>query len=240
MVEPNRLLASGSGHLSLATLCLSVARLMKDEDLIQLATDHRVIAVVRARSAETALRAAEAAIVAGIKLVEIALTTPGSFRVIADLRRQYGDRAAIGAGYVMSHDQIDRAIKSSAQFISMPHTNAPLIDTCRKRRVPPIIGALTLTEIATAWTLAVPLVTLFPAAPLGGPEYVSAITSRLPEARLVVAGSVGPENIVDYFAAGAFAIAVGSRLFTPGDLQYENYTAIAERARGIIRLAGVA
>ena len=51
---------------------------MKDEDLIKLATDHRVIAVVRARSAETALRAAEAAIVAGIKLVEVALSTPGS------------------------------------------------------------------------------------------------------------------------------------------------------------------
>lgn len=213
---------------------------MKDEDLIQLASDHRVIAVVRTRSAETALRASEAAIIAGIKLVEVALSTPGSFRVIADLRRQYGDRAAIGAGYVMSQDQIDRAIKSSAQFISMPHTSAPLIDACRKRRVPPVIGALTPTEIAAAWALAVPLVTLFPAAPLGGPEYVAAITSRMPDARLVVAGSVGPENIVDYFAAGAFAIAVGSRLFTPGDLQYENYTAIAERARGMIRLAGVA
>jgi 2-dehydro-3-deoxyphosphogluconate aldolase/(4S)-4-hydroxy-2-oxoglutarate aldolase len=212
---------------------------MRDEDLLQLATDHRVIAVVRARSAEVALRASEAAIVAGIKLVEVALSTPGSLRVIADLRRQYGDRAAIGASYVTTQDQIDRAIKSSAQFISMPHTNAQLVETCRKRRVPPIIGALTPTEIAAAWALSVPLVTLFPAAPLGGPDYVGAITSRMPDARLVVAGSVGPENIVDYFAAGAFAIAVGSRLFTPGDLQYENYTAIAERARGIIRLAGV-
>ena len=94
--------------------------------------------------------------------------------------------------------------------------------------------------VATAWAFAVPLVTLFPAAPLGGPEYVKALTSRMPEARLVVAGNVGPENIVDYFAAGAFAIAVGSRLFAPADLQYENYTAIAERARGVIRLAGVA
>jgi 2-keto-3-deoxy-6-phosphogluconate aldolase len=62
----------------------------------------------------------------------------------------------------------------------------------------------------------------------------------MPETRLVAAGSVGPENIVDYFAAGAFAISVGNRLFTRGDLQYENYTAIAERARGILRLAGVA
>jgi 2-dehydro-3-deoxyphosphogluconate aldolase/(4S)-4-hydroxy-2-oxoglutarate aldolase len=236
-VTETLLINESDAHSSRITF--NVLPFMKDEDIIQLATDHRVIAVVRARSAEVALRAAEAAIVAGVKLLEVALSTPGSFRVIADLRRQYGDRAAIGAGYVTSQDQIDRAIKSSAQFISMPHTNAQLVETCRKRRVPPLIGALTPTEIAAAWALSVPLVTLFPAAPLGGPDYVAAITSRMPDARLVVAGSVGPENIVDYFAAGAFAIAVGSRLFTPGDLQYENYTAIAERARGIIRLAGV-
>jgi 2-dehydro-3-deoxyphosphogluconate aldolase/(4S)-4-hydroxy-2-oxoglutarate aldolase len=213
---------------------------MKDEDLIQLAADHRVFAVVRAQSAESALRAAEAAIIGGIKLIEVALSTPGSFRVISDLRRRYGDRASIGAGSVMSYEHIDRAIKSSAQFIVMPHTNQELVEACRKRKIPPVIGALTPTEVASASALATPLVSLFPAGALGGPEYLSALTSRIPDVKLVAAGGVGPENIVDYFAAGAFAIAVGSRLFAPGDLELENYTAIAERARGIVRLAGVA
>ena len=213
---------------------------MKDEDLIQLVTNHRVFAIVRAESAESALRAAEAAIMGGVKLIEVALSTPGSFRVISDLRRRYGDRASIGAGSVMSYEQIDRAIKSSAQFISMPHTNEKLVESCRNRNIPPIIGALTPTEVAAAWAVGTPLVSLFPAAPMGGPEYLSALTARIPDLRLVVAGGVGPENIVDYFAAGAFAIALGSRLFTQGDMQFENYTAIAERARGIIRLAGVA
>lgn len=213
---------------------------MKDQELIQMASDHRVFAVVRAPSAQSALRAAEAAIIGGIKLIEVALSTPGSFRVISDLRHRYGDRAAIGAGSVMSHDQIDRAIKSSAQFISMPHTNEKLVESCRNRNIPPIIGALTPTEVARAWAVGTPLVSLFPAAPMGGPEYLSALTARIPDVRLVVAGGVGPENIVDYFGAGAFAIALGSRLFTPGDMQFENYTAIAERARGIIRLSGVA
>jgi 2-dehydro-3-deoxyphosphogluconate aldolase / (4S)-4-hydroxy-2-oxoglutarate aldolase len=213
---------------------------MKDEDLIQMASDHRVFAVVRASSAHTALRAAEAAIIGGIKLIEVALSTPGSFRVISDLRRRYGDRAVIGAGSVMSHEQIDRAIKGSAQFICMPHTNVQLVEACRKRNIPPIIGALTPTEVAAAWAVGTPLVTLFPAAPMGGPEYLSALTARIPDVRLVVAGGVGAENIVDYFTSGAFAVSVGSRLFARGDLQFENYTAIAERARGIIRLAGVA
>ena len=213
---------------------------MKDGDLIQFVAEHRVFGVVRAQSAEVALRAAEAAIVGGIKLVEVVLATPGSFRVISDLRRRYGDRVCVGAGSVMAYDQIDRAVKSGAQFIAMPHTSAALVEACHKCRVPAIIGALTPTEVSAAWSIGAPLVTLFPATALGGPDYLGALTSKISDIRLSVAGGVGPENIVDYFAAGAFAIAVGSRLFTRGDLQYENYPAIAERARGIIRLAGVA
>ena len=212
---------------------------MKDAELIEAVSAHRVFAVVRARSAESALRAAEAAISGGIKLVEIALATPGSFRVIADLRYRYGDRVCVGAGSVTSHDQLDRAIKAGAQLISMPHTSASLVEACRRALVPPVIGALTPTEVAAAWAMGVPIVTLFPASSMGGPEYVAAITSRLNDIRLSVAGGVGSENIVDYFNAGAFAIAVGARLFTKGDLKNENYAAIGERARGIIRLAGV-
>jgi 2-dehydro-3-deoxyphosphogluconate aldolase/(4S)-4-hydroxy-2-oxoglutarate aldolase len=213
---------------------------MKDSELIKLATDFRVFAEVRAESAEAALRAAEAAIMGGIKLLEIALPTPGGLRVISDLRRQYGDRAWVGAGSVMNYDHIDRAIKSGAQFISMPHTSPPLVEACRRSRIPPIAGALTPTEIAAAHSLGSPLVTLFPASSIGGREYVASVISRMPGARVIVAGGVGPENIVDYFSAGAVAVTVGGSLFTRGDLKNENYAAIAERARGMIRLAGIA
>jgi len=212
---------------------------MKDAELVQFAAAQRVFAVVRARSAESALRAAEAAIVGGIKLIEVALATPGSFRVMSDLRHRYGDRVCVGAGSVTSHDQLDRAVKSGAQFISMPHTSTLLVEACRRSFVAPLIGALTPTEVATAWSIGVPIVTLFPASSLGGPDYVAALTSRINEVRLAISGGVGPENIIDYFNAGAFALAVGGRLFTSGDMKNDNYAAIAERARGIVRLAGV-
>jgi 2-dehydro-3-deoxyphosphogluconate aldolase/(4S)-4-hydroxy-2-oxoglutarate aldolase len=88
--------------------------------------------------------------------------------------------------------------------------------------------------------MGVPLVMLFPATLFGGPDYLRSLTARMSDVRLIAAGGVGSDNIVDYFSAGAFAIGVASRLFTPGDLQNENYAAIAERARGIIRLAGTA
>ena len=211
---------------------------MNETDLIKLASTYRVFAQLYAQSAETAVRAAEAVIMGGIKLIEVTLATPGSFRVISDLRHSYGDRATVGACSVMAYDQIDRAVKSGAQYISMPHTSPTLIDTCRRHRVPAIIGALTPTEITAALSVGVALVSIYPVAALGGPAYLSSLTYRMPGARLVVGGGVGPDNIVAYFNAGAFAVTVGGHLFTHGDLQTGNYTAIAERARGIMQLAG--
>jgi 2-dehydro-3-deoxyphosphogluconate aldolase / (4S)-4-hydroxy-2-oxoglutarate aldolase len=213
---------------------------MKDNELVSAVSAQRVFAVVRGRSAETALKAAEAAIMGGIKLIEVTLGTPGSFRVISDLRHRYGDRVSIGAGSIINNEQLDRAIKSGAQFISMPHTNVPLIESCRRALVAPVVGALTPTEVVNAWSMGVPIISLFPGSALGGPDYVGALTSRITDIRLLVSGGVGSENIVDYFNAGAFAIAVGGRLFTRGDLKNDNYPAIAERARGFVRLAGVA
>ena len=212
---------------------------MNDSEFIRIISENRVFAAVRAHSAEVALRAAEAAIMGGIRVIEVPLATPGSFRVISELRHRFGDRVCVGAGSVMSYDQIDRASKSGAQYIAMPHTSAPLVEVTRRGRIPAIIGALTPTEVAAGSLLGVPLITVFPTAAMGGPEYVELLTSRMPDARLAAAGGVGIENISAYFAAGAFAVCVGSRLFTKGDLQNENYAAIAERARSILQLSGV-
>src|SRR3977135_4106531 len=124
---------------------------MKDSELVQFVEANRLFAIVRAASAESALHSAEGAIVGGIKLIEVTLATPGSFRVISDLRHRYGDRICVCAGSVTNHDQMDRAIKSGAQVISMPHTNGQLVEACRRAHVPPLVGALTPTEVADAW-----------------------------------------------------------------------------------------
>ncbi|HEV8482663.1 MAG TPA: bifunctional 4-hydroxy-2-oxoglutarate aldolase/2-dehydro-3-deoxy-phosphogluconate aldolase [Blastocatellia bacterium] len=213
---------------------------MNDAEFIRLVSERKVFAVVRAESAALALRAAEAAIIGGIKLVEVALVMAGGFRVISDLRRQFGDRACIGAGSVMSYEQIDRAIKSGAQFMAMPHTSLPLVEATRRHHIPSIVGALTPTEVAAAWSLGAPLVTVFPSEPMGGANYMRALASRMAGVRLAAAGGVSSENVEEYFAAGAFAVAIGSCLFKRGDIQNENYAAIAERSRSILQLAGLA
>ncbi|MCI0485462.1 MAG: bifunctional 4-hydroxy-2-oxoglutarate aldolase/2-dehydro-3-deoxy-phosphogluconate aldolase [Blastocatellia bacterium] len=212
---------------------------MNEAEFISLTGEQKILALLHAPSAESGLRAAEAAIVGGIKLIEVGLATPGAFRIISDLRHQYGDRVSVGAASVIAYDQIDRAVKSGAQFISMPHTVSSMIETCRRHRVPAIIGALTPTEVAAASSLGAAFISVWPTSALGGPDYIARLTSRMPNLRLGAAGGVNPENISDYITAGAFAITVGSSLFTRGDLENENYAAIAERARGMLRLAGV-
>jgi KDPG and KHG aldolase len=138
--------------------------LMKDAELIQFVEASRVFAVVRAASAESAVRSAEAAIVGGIKVIEVTLATPGSFRVISDLRHRYGDRVCVCAGSVTNHDQMDRAIKSGAQVISMPHTNGQLVESCasgdrcsysnrgRQRMVDGSANGQPVSSIIPGWT----------------------------------------------------------------------------------------
>jgi 2-dehydro-3-deoxyphosphogluconate aldolase/(4S)-4-hydroxy-2-oxoglutarate aldolase len=213
---------------------------MTDAEFTAFISSHKVFAQVRADSAESALRASEAAIVGGIRIIEVVLSTPGGLRVISDLRHRYGDRTVVGAGGLRTNEQVDRAIKAGVQFVSMPNTDMALIEFCATHRVPVNIGALTPTEVANAASIGVALVTVFPAFAVGGPAFIAALTSRMPDLLVAASGGVGSENIVDYFAAGAFAIGVGSSLFNRGDLQNQNYAAIAERARGIRRLAGVA
>ncbi|HWC77824.1 MAG TPA: hypothetical protein VG778_10190 [Blastocatellia bacterium] len=212
---------------------------MNDADFVRLISEHRVFATVCAESAEIALRTAEAAIVGGIKLIEVALVMPGAFRVISDLRHAFGDRACIGGGSVISYDQLDRSLKCGAQFISMSHTSVPLIEATRRSHVPSVVGALTPTEVAAAVSLGAPLVSVFPSEPLGGPAYLRSLVSRMAGIRLGAAGGVGSHNIQDYFNAGAFAVSVGSLLFMDGDVRNGNYAAIAERARTLLRLAEV-
>src|SRR5439155_1015506 len=100
---------------------------MIDLSILNQIEQRKIFAIVRADSAETALKATEAAVFGGIKLVEVLMNTPGSVRVISDLRRKYGDRINVGAGSVVSIDMADRAVKGGAQFITSPHTNAGII-----------------------------------------------------------------------------------------------------------------
>jgi 2-dehydro-3-deoxyphosphogluconate aldolase / (4S)-4-hydroxy-2-oxoglutarate aldolase len=208
---------------------------MIDFSILSTIEQYKIFALIKTDSADTALKAAEAVVVGGIKLLEISLTTPGAVRVISDLRRKYADMIRVGAGAVISVDMADRAIKGGAQFISSPHTNAGIIEYSIKRKVFPITGASTPTEILSAWDFGVPLIKVFPVSAFGGSAYIRSLREAMPEVRLLPANTVTTNNLLDFFQAGAFAVAIGGSLIKAGDINNDNYAAIAERSRTLAK-----
>ena len=161
-----------------------------------------IIATVRAPSADLAVRAANAAVAGGIKVVEVPLTVPGAYRVISDLRREHGDSILVGASSVLSTEAVDRAMKSGAQFATSPHTSFQVLDFCKARGLLAIPGGATPTEIMAAWTYGIPMVKVFPAALLGEAAYLKSLKEALGDVRLVPEGGVGLETIAAYFQIG--------------------------------------
>lgn len=184
-----------------------------------------IMPVVRAKSAAEALVVVEAIRAGGIPILEITLTVPGAVQIIADLAKRIGDQALIGAGTVLDSDAARACIDAGARFIVSPALDVATIETCNNLDVPIFAGALTPTEILTAWRAGADVVKVFPAGSVGGAAYIKSIKAPLPQIELVPTGGVNLANAADFIAAGAFALGVGA------DLVSGDPTTITEKAR---------
>jgi len=197
--------------------------------------DVRTIAILRSRSpAEHTLRAARAIARAGVRHVEITLTSPGAVEVIAALARD--TQAFIGAGTVTTPEMLDTVVDAGARFIVTPVVTLPVVARARARGVPIICGGSTPTELWTAQQAGADLCKVYPARNLGGPDYIRTILGPLDGMKLVPTGGVQVEDVADYLRAGAFAVGVGDTAFDvtlPDD-------ELARRARAITLLAATA
>jgi 2-dehydro-3-deoxyphosphogluconate aldolase/(4S)-4-hydroxy-2-oxoglutarate aldolase len=195
--------------------------------LIDTLADVPVLAILRAGHAGHLVAAAEVIADAGIRAVELPLTTPGALQALHELRDRRPDLLA-GAGTVITPADVAAAHAAGAQFLVAPCTRPSALATAADCGVAMVPGAFTATEIVTALEQGAEVIKLFPATL--GPAYVAALRSPLPRARLVPTGGVGLEAITGFLQAGAFAVALGSPLV--GDaLETGEFDALAERAR---------
>ena len=197
--------------------------------------DVRTIAILRSRSpAEHTLRASRAIARAGVRHIEITLTSPGALDVIAALARD--TQAIIGAGTVTTPELLDSVVDAGARFIVTPVVALPVVARARARNVPVICGCSTPTELWTAHQAGADLLKVYPAQHLGGPEYIRTILQPLEGLKLVPTGGVQVEDVAAYLRAGAFAVGVGDTAFDvtlPDD-------ELAHRARAIALMAASA
>jgi 2-dehydro-3-deoxyphosphogluconate aldolase/(4S)-4-hydroxy-2-oxoglutarate aldolase len=193
--------------------------------------DVGIIPVVRASSSEEALAAVEAIRAGGIPILEITLTVPGAVRIIADLTRRLGDAALIGAGTVLDADQARECVDAGARFVVSPSLDIPTIETCRRLDIAVFPGAMTPTEIVTAWKAGADAVKVFPANAVGGATYLKSVKAPLPQIELIPTGGVSLETAPALIAAGAFALGVGADLVDLSALRKGEAQKITEKAR---------
>jgi 2-dehydro-3-deoxyphosphogluconate aldolase/(4S)-4-hydroxy-2-oxoglutarate aldolase len=202
-------------------------------DLIAEMHRHRLVAVVRSKSAEEALETAAAVADGGVKFVEITFSVPGAVEVIAELAQRSDLR--VGGGTVLSPNEAQQAIAAGAQFIVSPSLELNLIPICRAAELACVSGAATPSEIVSATRAGTDLVKIFPADCVGGPHFVRQLRGPFPDVRLMVSGGVDETNVKEYAALGVTGICLGSARLRDYLLK-EGRDGLAKHVRKFVKL----
>lgn len=171
-----------------------------------------LVPVLRAASAEQAVIIADAILAGGVSVLEITMTVPGAIHVIERLANRSDGKLLVGAGTVLDAETARSCILAGAQFVVSPALDVRTIELCRRYSVPVLPGALTPTEIVTAWQAGADVVKVFPCSAVGGAKYLKALQGPLPQIDLIPTGGVSLSTAEEFLAAGAFALGVGSDL----------------------------
>ncbi len=212
---------------------------MDRQSAVQRLCDKGVIAVVRAKSSGQLLEVAEALLAGGVDCIEITMTTPNALQVIADCRRQMGERALIGVGSILCAEMADRAIAAGAQYVISPVTKAEIIGAARRADVPVIPGAFTPTEILHATDLGADMVKVFPGGQFG-PAYLKDVLAPMPHLKLTPTGGVDLKTAADWIRAGAVTLGIGSALVTKAALASGDFSEIERLAGEYVRIVAAA
>ncbi|WP_329053869.1 bifunctional 4-hydroxy-2-oxoglutarate aldolase/2-dehydro-3-deoxy-phosphogluconate aldolase [Streptomyces violaceus] len=190
--------------------------------------------IVRLDSAEEALAVSEAAIEGGVRALEITLSVPGALEVISKLSERYGeDGVVVGAGTVLDEQAAHACVSAGANLLVSPNLNPAMIAAANRYQAVTVSGAFTPTEIVDTMQAGADIVKLFPAEFMG-PEYVRTVKAPLPQAPLMPAGGVSPDNVKAWFDAGVVAVGVGSSV-TKAARPDGDYRRVTEAARTVLR-----
>ena len=209
---------------------------MNKTDVIKQIREIGIIPVVRATTADEAMRAIDAIREGGISVLEITMTVPNAFSVIEQVTARFGSDALVGAGTVLDAEDAKSCIASGAQFIVSPALNLDTIAYCREQDVTVMPGALTPTEVVQAWNAGADFVKVFPAGALGGATYLKALKAPLPQIELVPTGGVTLITAADFIHAGAAALGVGTDLVDLKAIREGQDAQITERAKQFLQI----
>lgn len=182
------------------------------QEVRKLITEVGIVPVVRGASPEQAMMAVEAVCLGGIPIVEITMTVPGAVWVIGEVVKAMGSGVLVGAGTVLDVAVARECVDAGAEFLVSPGLDLPTIEFAAREEKVMMAGALTPTEIITAWKAGSDFVKVFPCGEVGGARYIKALRGPLPQVRMVPTGGVDLSTAADFILAGAAALGVGGEL----------------------------
>ena len=208
---------------------------MSRRDDLKRVLDGGIVAILRAPSGEQLVKVAHALYEGGIDVVEVTFTVPGVLEILSTVRRELGDRVLLGAGTVLDTESARAAILAGAEFIVSPAVNRDVIELCHRYDKLVMPGALTPTEVLSAWDAGADVVKIFPA-DVGGPSYLKALRGPFPQIRMMPAGGVNLETLADFMKAGACTVGLGSALVEKRAIQQGDMARIAGLAGQYVQL----
>ena len=209
---------------------------MNKSEVLKQIKEVGIIPVVRATTADEAIRAIDAIREGGIGVLEITMTVPNAITVIEQVTTRFGTHALVGAGTVLDVETAKSCISAGAKFIVSPSLNLETIAFCREQDVAVMPGALTPTEVVNAWTAGADFVKVFPAGAVGGASYLKALKAPLPHIELVPTGGVSLTTAADFIHAGAAALGVGTDLVDIKAIREGQAALITQRAKQFVQI----
>lgn len=204
---------------------------MKKNAILSSIIDIGVVPIVRTSSADAAVKAVEAIYRGGIRAAEITMTVPGAVKALERVADQFGDQIVLGAGTVLDPETARICMLAGAEFFVTPSLKLATIEIVKRYSKVILPGALTPTEVLTAWDAGADAVKVFPCGNVGGPKYIKALKGPFPQIEMVPTGGVNLETTADFLRAGACAVAVGSELVDAKSVAEGNFAIFEERAR---------
>ncbi len=193
----------------------------------------RLVAIIRMEDLSIAKELTQALLAGGVRAIEFTLTNRDALHVVPHLIQACPEfrsgGATIGIGSVRNLSEAQAALAAGAQFIVSPITRHDIIQACNAAKVPCMPGAMTPTEIASAWDAGASIVKLFPAKGLL-PSYVRDVLAPMPYLKLMPTGGVDRTNLENYFRAGAVAVGIGNHLLDTQALKERDWDKITAGA----------
>jgi len=206
------------------------SRRQKQEVLAAL-RDGGIVPVIRADSADTALRIVDALVAGGIRTLEITMTVPDAIGAIKAVADRFGSSVLLGAGTVTSRALAEGSLDAGAEFLVTPCVVLDVIAVAKERDVAVLPGAMTPTEVFTAWSSGGDIVKIFPASNVGGASYLKALKGPFPQIPLCPTGGVNLQTIGEFVKAGASAVGVGGELVSKAAIDAGDYGKITDLAK---------